>query len=56
MVTSEHQTPEGEALRHDDKFAYVSCWEYQGEDQDPVLLKEPLDYEFVVRQQRNYKN
>ena len=52
----EHQTPEGEALRHDDKFAYVSCWEYQGEDQDPVLLKEQLDYEFVVRQQRNYKN
>ena len=52
----EHQTPEGEALRHDDQFAYVSCWKYQGEDQDPVLLKEPLDYEFVVRQQRNYKN
>ena len=52
----EHQTPEGEALRHDDQFAYVSCWEYQGEDQDPVLLKEPLDYEFVVRQQRNYTN
>lgn len=52
----EHQTPEGEALRHDDKFAYVSCWEYQGDDLDPVLLKEPLDYEFVVRQQRNYKN
>ena len=52
----EHQTPEGEALRHDDQFAYVSCWEYQGEDQDPVLLKEPLDYEFVVRQQRIYKN
>ena len=55
-VRLEHQTPEGEALRHDDQFAYVSCWEYQGEDQDPVLLKEPLDYEFVVRQQRNYKN
>ena len=34
----EHQTPEGEALRHDDLFAYVSCWEYQGEDQVPVLL------------------
>ena len=31
----EHQTPEGEALRHDDQFAYVSCWEYQGEDQIP---------------------
>lgn len=52
----EHQTEEGEALRHDDKFAYVSCWQYQGEDKDPVMLKEQLDYEFVVRQQRNYKN
>ncbi len=52
----EHQTPEGEALRHDDAFSYVSCWEFQGEDKDPVMLKEALDYEFVVRQQRNYKN
>ncbi|MCD8194104.1 MAG: fumarate reductase/succinate dehydrogenase flavoprotein subunit, partial [Tannerellaceae bacterium] len=52
----EHQTPEGEALRHDDEFSYVSCWEYQGEDKDPVMLKEPLDYEFIVRQQRNYKS
>ncbi|MEG1545223.1 MAG: fumarate reductase/succinate dehydrogenase flavoprotein subunit, partial [Tannerellaceae bacterium] len=52
----EHQTPEGEALRHDDLFSYVSCWQYQGEDKDPVMLKETLDYEFVVRQQRNYKN
>ena len=52
----EHQTPEGEAMRHDEEFSYVSCWEYQGEDKDPVMLKEPLDYEFVVRQQRNYEN
>ncbi len=52
----EYQTPEGEALRRDDLFSYVSCWEYQGEDKAPVMLKEPLDYEFVVRQQRNYKN
>lgn len=52
----EHQTPEGEAMRHDDEFSYVSCWEYQGEDKDPVMLKESLDYEFIVRQQRNYKN
>jgi succinate dehydrogenase / fumarate reductase flavoprotein subunit len=52
----EYQTPEGEALRQDDKFSYVACWEYQGEDKDPVMLKEPLDYEFVQRQQRNYKN
>jgi succinate dehydrogenase / fumarate reductase flavoprotein subunit len=52
----EYQTPEGEALRQDDKLSYVSCWEYQGDDKDPVMLKESLDYEFVVRQQRNYKN
>ncbi|MDH6305001.1 succinate dehydrogenase / fumarate reductase flavoprotein subunit [Parabacteroides sp. PF5-5] len=52
----EHQTEDGEALRHDDQFSYVSCWEYKGEDKDPEMLKEALDYEFVVRQQRNYKN
>ncbi|WP_329905230.1 fumarate reductase/succinate dehydrogenase flavoprotein subunit [Porphyromonas pogonae] len=52
----EHQTEEGEALRHDDLFSYVSCWEYQGDNNDPVMYKEPLEYEFVVRQQRNYKN
>ena len=52
---TEHQTEEGEALRHDDKFMYVSCWEYQGEDKDPVMLKEDLNYQFVVPQTRNYK-
>ena len=52
----EHQTEEGEALRHDDKFAYVACWEYMGEDKEPVMYKEPLDYEFIVREQRNYKS
>ncbi|MDL2208280.1 fumarate reductase/succinate dehydrogenase flavoprotein subunit [Parabacteroides sp. OttesenSCG-928-O15] len=52
----EYQTEEGEAMRRDDQFSYVSCWEYQGEDKDPVMYKEALDYEFVVRQQRNYKN
>ncbi len=52
----EHQTEEGEALRHDDQFAYVSCWEYQGDDKDPVMHKEDLTYEFIVRQQRNYKS
>ena len=51
----EFQTPEGEALRQDDKFSYVACWNYAGEDQAPELIKEPLDYEFVERQQRNYK-
>src|SRR5690554_7901501 len=52
----EHQTEEGEALRHDNEFSYVSCWEYKGEEDAPVMYKEPLDYEFVVRQQRDYKS
>ncbi|MDL2243743.1 fumarate reductase/succinate dehydrogenase flavoprotein subunit [Bacteroidales bacterium OttesenSCG-928-J19] len=51
----EYQTPEGEALRDDEHYAYAACWKYEGEDKDPELLKESLDYEFVVRQQRNYK-
>ena len=51
----EYQTPEGEALRDDENYSYVSCWKYAGEDAAPELVKEPLDYEFVVRQQRNYK-
>lgn len=52
----EHQTPEGEALRHDDKFSYVACWSYKGEGKKPEMLKEPLNYEFVKVETRNYKN
>lgn len=52
----EHQTEEGEAKRDDENFAYVSCWEYQGEDKDPVMYKEELVYEETVRAQRNYKS
>ena len=52
----EYQTPEGEALRQDDKFSFASCWKYTGEDQEPELLKEELNYEFVKRQTRNYKS
>ena len=51
----EYQTPEGEALRQDDKFAYVGCWEYKGNDVAPELHKEELVYESVSMVQRNYK-
>nr|MBR6145623.1 fumarate reductase/succinate dehydrogenase flavoprotein subunit [Paludibacteraceae bacterium] len=51
----EYQTPDGEALRQDDKFSYVGCWKYKGEDAEPELIKEPLDYEFTERKTRNYK-
>ena len=53
---TEYQTPEGEALRNDDEYSYVSCWEYQGENQEPIMHKEMLEYEFVQRQTRNYKS
>ncbi len=52
----EHQTEDGEALRHDDKFSYAACWHYMGEDQDPEMLKEDLVYEETERKTRNYKN
>ena len=52
----EHQTEDGEALRHDDQFSYAACWHYMGEDQDPEMLKEDLIYEETERKTRNYKN
>ena len=53
----EHQTEEGEAKRDDENFFYVGCWEYQGNDDTaPALSKEPLEYEIIKVQTRNYKN
>jgi len=51
----EYQTPEGEAMRDDENFTYVSAWEYKGEGQEPELHKEPLKYENIEVKQRNYK-
>ncbi|HZK04393.1 MAG TPA: fumarate reductase/succinate dehydrogenase flavoprotein subunit [Actinomycetaceae bacterium] len=52
---AEHQTPAGEALRHDDEFAYVAAWEFTGVGQPPVLHKEDLVYENIEMKQRDYK-
>ena len=53
----EYQTEEGEAKRDDENFFYVGCWEYQGSDEKaPELIKEPLHYEAIKVQTRNYKN
>ena len=52
---AESQTPEGEALRHDDKFLYVAAWEFAGDDQPPVLHKEDLIYNDIELKQRSYK-
>jgi len=53
----EHQTPDGEAKRDDENFAYVAAWEYGGPDiqNDAVLHKEPLVFENVALTQRSYK-
>jgi succinate dehydrogenase / fumarate reductase, flavoprotein subunit len=51
----EYQTPEGEALRNDEDYAYVAAWEYKGENQEPTLHKENLQYENVKMSQRSYK-
>lgn len=52
---AESQTEDGEALRHDDEFAYVAAWEWTGEGEPPVLHKEDLVYEYVEMKQRSYK-
>ena len=51
----EHQTPDGEAKRDDEHFAYGAAWEYAGEGQAPILNKEPLVYENIKLSQRSYK-
>jgi succinate dehydrogenase / fumarate reductase, flavoprotein subunit len=51
----EYQTPEGEALRDDENFAYVAAWKYLGEGQEEELVKEPLKFENVKLTQRSYK-
>jgi succinate dehydrogenase / fumarate reductase flavoprotein subunit len=51
----EYQTPDGEAQRDDENFAYAGAWEYQGEGKAPVLHKESLVYEEVHMSTRSYK-
>jgi succinate dehydrogenase / fumarate reductase flavoprotein subunit len=51
----ESQTEDGEALRHDETFAYVAAWEFAGDDEPPVLHKEDLVYTAIEMKQRSYK-
>ncbi len=51
----ESQTPEGEALRDDENFAYVGAWEWNGADTEPTVHKEELNFENVALTQRSYK-
>ena len=52
----EYQTADGEAARNDKDYMYVSCWKYTGDNEKPILLKEPLKYEAIQVQTRNYKS
>ncbi|MGB0376173.1 MAG: fumarate reductase/succinate dehydrogenase flavoprotein subunit [Flavobacteriaceae bacterium] len=51
----ESQTPEGEALRDDENFTFVSAWEYQGKPSEAILHKEDLNYEEIEVKTRSYK-
>ena len=49
----EYVTPEGEAMRRDDEYTYVSAWEW--DDDNPILHKEDLEFENVELKTRSYK-
>ncbi len=54
-LRTDHQSEEGEALRRDDEFSYVSAWEYTGDLGRPRLNREKLEFENVHLAVRNYK-
>lgn len=51
----EYQTPDGEALRNDELFQFISAWEWTGEGNEPALIKEPLVFEELQPAVRSYK-
>lgn len=56
-LRDEYQTPDGEALRNDEEYAYVAAWEFKGVNGklETEMHKEELEFEFVTPQQRSYK-
>ncbi len=51
----EYQTPDGEAVRNDEKFCHVAAWEYTGEGKTPVRHVEQLEFQNVHLATRSYK-
>ncbi len=51
----ESQTPDGEALRNDDEFAFVAAWQFKGDSPEPEMHREELHFETVAPSQRSYK-
>lgn len=51
----EHQTEDGEALRSDEGFSFVSAWHHRGDEKEPDLVREDLVYEEIKMATRSYK-
>jgi succinate dehydrogenase / fumarate reductase flavoprotein subunit len=51
----EHQTDDGEARRDDENYAFVSAWQWNGEESPPTRHMEPLEFDYVALTQRSYK-
>ncbi|NNF69463.1 MAG: fumarate reductase/succinate dehydrogenase flavoprotein subunit [Acidimicrobiia bacterium] len=51
----EYQTEEGEAVRNDEEWAFVSAWQWQGNNVDANRVAEPLEFENVELKTRSYK-
>lgn len=51
----EYQMEDGEAKRNDEEYMYVAAWRYTGEDKEPELIKESLEYEYIEVKARSYK-
>ena len=51
----ESQTPDGEALRDDERYSYAAAWEFTGVGKRPALHREPLTFDYVRPTQRSYK-
>ncbi len=51
----EHVTEDGEAERNDEEYMYVAAWQYTGDTSNPILHKEPLEFEYAQPTQRSYK-
>lgn len=51
----EFQTPDGEALRNDAEYQFISAWAWKGENKEPELIKEPLIFEEIQPTVRSYK-
>ena len=51
----EFQTPDGEALRNDTEYQFISAWSWAGENREPELIKEPLVFEEIQPTVRSYK-